>query len=1034
MRAPYSFRFFDHPETQNSSSSEDEHEGEAPSKSISKTSSFGKPSAKREGKQTSREESYRHLNLKNDQYQSKSRVSRTDGRLRISINERANRGRVAKWLGKSIRNHFDIAQKTTIDRLGQRTSDQQDDEAERIAKSLRDNIPKPRLNIVIMVIGSRGDIQPFLRIGQVLRDRGHRVRIATHPAFRDFVQNDIGLEFFSVGGDPSELMAFMVKNPGLIPSFETVRQGEVAKRRAAMAEMFEGFWRSCINATDDENDKSNAQMMGDKHPFVADAIIANPPSFAHVHIAERLGIPLHIAFTFPYSPTTAFPHPLANIKTSGANVDANYVNFMSYALVEMMTWQGLGDLINRFRVRTLGLEAVNHLWASGNLWRMQVAHCYMWSDSLVPKPKDWGPEIDITGFTFLDLASTFQPPDDLKRFLDSGEAPVYIGFGSIVVDDPDKFTELIFEAVKISGVRALISKGWGGIGGDAGKPDNVLMLDNTPHDWLFPKCRAVVHHGGAGTTAIGLKCGKPTVIVPFFGDQPFWGAMVADHKAGADSSIPYKHLTAERLAEAIKQCLTEEARDNAQRIADSIAREGDGAENAVQAFERHLPLAGHHNIRCSILEERVAVWRLKHSNLRLSALAAEILVEERKIKWSQLQLVRHYEYNDFDGPGEPISGIGGAIAHAAYGFGSGFSEIPSNMREHIKMNRSPEHRITKRRDGKRMKKAAASEASAEKNGEVAPDEVAAQESQVYAETADCHGSSQSPPYVSVSGAENPQRSLALDLAEDAGLGLQNSFGALFWAPLDVNLAMAQGLHNVPRLYGDSTVRKPLRISGIKSGMKAARNEFCFGIYDGLSGLVLQPAKGVRDADGVPASIAGFWTGIGKGIGGVVFKPISAVVSLPAFTGQGLRKEIQKRTNGHVSRANIWIRRAQIIQGQKDLNALKKGEDGEEEVSVVWKRVDDGWETMAKVWAAAADYRKTNGKLMGAVMVRHERKKWERAGALENVTATKDALRSAKSKKELRRFFAERKREMEIADQPQGLAETKAANPDTGDVR
>ena len=107
----------------------------------------------------------------------------------------------------------------------------------------------------------------------------------------------------------------------------------------------------------------------------------------------------------------------------------------------------------------------------------------------------------------------------------------------------------------MAGVRALVSKGWGGIGGEGDDlPENVFMLDNTPHDWLFPKVSAVVHHGGAGTTAIGLKCGKPTMIVPFFGDQPFWGAMVAQKKAGAHECIPYKKLTAERLAEGIKQC------------------------------------------------------------------------------------------------------------------------------------------------------------------------------------------------------------------------------------------------------------------------------------------------------------------------------------------------------------------------------------------------------------------------------------------------------------------------------------------------
>lgn len=154
-----------------------------------------------------------------------------------------------------------------------------------------------------------------------------------------------------------------------------------------MFEMFQGFWRACVNATDDETNRSNRLMMEDKRPFVADAIIANPPSFAHVHCAERLGVPLHLMFTFPYSPTQHFPHPLANIKSS--NVDVNYTNFMSYPLVEMMTWQGLGDLVNRFRTETLALEPVSTLWAPGQLFRLKVPYTYCWSPALIPKPSDW---------------------------------------------------------------------------------------------------------------------------------------------------------------------------------------------------------------------------------------------------------------------------------------------------------------------------------------------------------------------------------------------------------------------------------------------------------------------------------------------------------------------------------------------------------------------------------------------------------------------------------------------------------------------
>jgi len=171
--------------------------------------------------------------------------------------------------------------------------------------------PPPPLNVVIHVVGSRGDVQPFVSLGKVLKETyGHRVRLATHPTFKQLVEEN-GLEFFSIGGDPAELMAFMVKNPGLMPGMDSLRSGDVGKRRKGMYEIVQGCWRSCIEAgdgtgveaSDDQADSisfdsgiSVNSNSADK-PFVADAIIANPPSFAHIHIAEKLGIPLHLMFT-----------------------------------------------------------------------------------------------------------------------------------------------------------------------------------------------------------------------------------------------------------------------------------------------------------------------------------------------------------------------------------------------------------------------------------------------------------------------------------------------------------------------------------------------------------------------------------------------------------------------------------------------------------------------------------------------------------------------------------------------------------------
>jgi UDP:flavonoid glycosyltransferase YjiC (YdhE family) len=369
------------------------------------------------------------------------------------------------------------------------------------------------LNVVIQVVGSRGDVQPFVALGKVLKETyGHRVRLATHPNFKEFVQEN-GLEFFSIGGDPSQLMAFMVKNPGLMPGFRSLASGDVGRRRRDVAEYIQGCWRSCYETGDGiTNDNASDQSVNDhgpeatarSFPFVADCIIANPPSFAHVHCAEKLGIPLHIMFTMPYSPTQAFPHPLANIQSS--NADPQLTNYISYVMIEALTWQGLGDIINRFRAKCLGLDPVSMIWAPGMLQRLKIPHTYCWSPALISKPKDWGPHISISGFYFLNLASGYTPASDLQAFLDAGPPPIYIGFGSIVLDDPNAMTELIFEAAKkiAGGQRVLLSKGWGGMGADElHVPENVFMLGNVPHDWLFKQVSCVVHHGGAGTTAAG---------------------------------------------------------------------------------------------------------------------------------------------------------------------------------------------------------------------------------------------------------------------------------------------------------------------------------------------------------------------------------------------------------------------------------------------------------------------------------------------------------------------------------------------------
>lgn len=257
-----------------------------------------------------------------------------------------------------------------------------------------------------------------------------------------------------------------------------------------------------------------------------------------------------------------------------------YQSYISYLLVDKLLWLGLHGVINEFRTQCLGLLPIRESEDADSLIHtLKVPFTYCWSPHLIPKPLDWGPHIDVCGFFFLkSLSHNYEPPENLASFLKSGMPPIYVGFGSIVVDEIDHIYTEIFGAIEATKTRAIVCKGWSGdkskgsLGLSPYLLSNVFFVGNCPHDWLFPRCSAVCHHGGAGTIAAGLKAGKPTIVVPFFGDQFFWGGVIERSGAGPQA-IEAKNITTERFIRAIRFCQSSTVQGKAVQLRICMSRE-----------------------------------------------------------------------------------------------------------------------------------------------------------------------------------------------------------------------------------------------------------------------------------------------------------------------------------------------------------------------------------------------------------------------------------------------------------------------------
>jgi UDP:flavonoid glycosyltransferase YjiC (YdhE family) len=419
------------------------------------------------------------------------------------------------------------------------------------------------MRIAIIALGSQGDVQPYIALGKGLRVAGHDVRLLTHENFEGLVTSH-GLDFYPMQGNVQELI-------------ETPEMRELAEK---------GNFITMTLRTAKETERVAIQwaQAGLEACRGMDLLIAGVGGlYLCLAFAEKLGIPLLQAFVFPFTPTTTFPGILF---PQSLNRLGGMVNWLSHQVLRQIIWQGSRSGDTAARKQVLNLPASSFFGPQQSPYLHRFPTLYGFSPSVIAKPLDWQNTF-ITGYWFLDAAPHWTPPSELINFLEAGSPPVYIGFGSMGNRNPEETADLVLQAIAQAGQRAIMLAGWSGMRkGDM--PDHAFLIDSVPHAWLFPRVAAVVHHGGAGTTAAGLRAGVPTVIIPFFGDQGFWGQRVADLGVGT-APIPRRQLTAERLAQAIQVAVNNQAmRQQAADLGAKIRSE-DGVANAmaiIQNLER----------------------------------------------------------------------------------------------------------------------------------------------------------------------------------------------------------------------------------------------------------------------------------------------------------------------------------------------------------------------------------------------------------------------------------------------------------------
>jgi sterol 3beta-glucosyltransferase len=418
--------------------------------------------------------------------------------------------------------------------------------------------------VLILTHGTRGDVQPYAALALALREAGHQPVLAA-PAAMASLAEPYGLTFAPLHDGPNTL----IDDPEIREAIETNYHGLRGMRVALQV-----MRRTKPLMARVLDDMAGAAEGG------ADLVV-HAPGMPGQHFAEWLGVPAVPAALQPvWVPTGAFRNPMLPLPVPRA------LNRASYLPIKLML-RSFGGIADKLRAGRLGLprrRGRHDILRRPDGGPATVLQAF--SAHLLPTGLDYPAWVHTTGFWYLPAASGWSPPPELAAFLAGGDPPVYVGFGSMAGTDPARVGRVVAEAVRLAGVRAVLASGWGGMRtGDL--PDTVFSLDQAPHDWLFPRMAAIVHHGGSGTTGAALAAGKPQVVCPFVADQPFWAARA--HAAGvAPDPQPQRRLTAHGLAIAIRRAVTDPAMARTAAETGERIRTENGVHRAVEILESRI--------------------------------------------------------------------------------------------------------------------------------------------------------------------------------------------------------------------------------------------------------------------------------------------------------------------------------------------------------------------------------------------------------------------------------------------------------------